>query len=49
MIKGLGKAEAKAARMGASQVIQSDLTQKKAMQFLSPMVAQGLEEFLLNE
>ena len=44
MIKGLGKAGAKAARMGVGQAIQSDLAQKKAMQFLSPMVGDALDK-----
>lgn len=43
MIKGLGKAGAKAARLGAGKAIQSDLAQKKAMEFVSPFVGQALD------
>ena len=44
MFKGLGKAGAKAARMGAGQAIQSDLAQEKTMQFLSLMVGDALDK-----
>lgn len=43
MIKGLGKAGAKAARVGAGKAIQSDLAQKKAMQLMSPLVGDALD------
>ncbi|KAL9958865.1 hypothetical protein ACROYT_G035937 [Oculina patagonica] len=43
MIKGLGKAGTKAARLGAGKAIQSDLAQKKAMELVSPFVGQALD------
>ena len=38
LLKGLGKAGYQAARVGAGKAIQSDLAQKKAMEFISPLV-----------
>ena len=43
MIKGMGKAGAQAARMGAGKVIQSDWAQKKATDFVSPFIGQALD------
>lgn len=43
MMKGLGKAGAAAARMGAGKLIQSDVAQKKAMEFVEPMVGEALD------
>ena len=44
VLKGLGKAGYQAARMGAGKAIQSDLAQKKAMEFISPLVGDTLDK-----
>ena len=44
LLKGLGKAGYQAARVGASKAIQSDLAQKKAMEFISPLVGDTLDK-----
>ena len=43
MMKGIGKAGAQAARMGAGKVIQSDWAQKKATDFVTPFIGQALD------
>ena len=44
LLKGLGKAGYQAARVGAGKAIQSDLAQKKAMEFISPLVGDTLDK-----
>ena len=44
LLKGLGKAGYQAARMGAGKAIQSDLAQKKAMEFIKPLVGDTLDK-----
>ena len=44
LLKGLGKASYQAARMGAGKAIQSDLAQKKAMEFIQPLVGGTLDK-----
>ena len=44
LLKGLGKAGCQAARVGAGKAIQSDLAQKKAMEFISPLVGDTLDK-----
>ena len=43
-LKGLGKAGYQAARVGAGKAIQSDLAQKKAMEFIKPLVGDSLDK-----
>lgn len=44
VLKVLGKVSYQAARMGATKAIQSDLTQKKAMELMSLMVGDTLHK-----
>ena len=44
LLKGLGKASYQAARVGAGKAIKSDLAQKKAMEFISPLVGDTLDK-----
>ena len=44
VLKGLGKAGYQAARVGAGKAIQSDLAQKKAMEFIKPLVGDSLDK-----
>ena len=44
LLKGLGKASYQAARVVAGKAIQSDLAQKKAMEFISPLVGDTLDK-----
>ena len=44
LLKGLGKVGYQAARVGAGKAIQSDLAQKKAMEFIKPLVGDTLDK-----
>ena len=44
LLKGLGKAGYQAASVGEGKAIQSDLAQKKAMEFIKPLVGETLDK-----
>ena len=44
LLKGLGKAGYQVARVGAGKAIQSDLAQKKAIEFILPLVGDTLDK-----